>query len=217
MSYLGIDVTGGSRPFSFALLSELVPGSGLPEVVEGMSSLGWIPSRRSEIVKLVERLNPDVIAIDAPSGLPAGLRFECCFEDEPTCDCAIEGSWEDGPQKMRIAEHELASLGLGGFPTNKDSPLPWKALVREVLPVWEELQELGYQPGVDLIETFPYAAWRRLAPESVFEWRGGVKNDLYDAVLCALVAGCHHRAGTESLGEPEEGALVIPSLSWDAG
>jgi predicted nuclease with RNAse H fold len=217
MSYLGIDVTGGSRPFSFVLLDELVPNAALPEIVDGVASLGWIPARRQEIVALAERLSPDVIAIDAPSGVPAGLRFECCFEDEPACDCEIEGSWDGGPQKMRIAEHELAAMGLGGFPTNKDSPLPWKALVREVMPVWDELAELGYRPGVDLIETFPYAAWRRLAPSSVFEWRGGVKNDLYDAVLCALVAGCHHRGGTETLGEPEEGFLVIPSESWRGG
>ena len=118
MSYLGIDVTGGSRPFSFVLLDELVPDAALPEIVDGVASLGWIPARRQEIVALVERLSPDVIAIDAPSGVPAGLRFECCFEDEPACDCEIAGSWDGGPQKMRIAEHELAvSASAGSRPT----------------------------------------------------------------------------------------------------
>jgi hypothetical protein len=72
-------------------------------------------------------------------------------------------------------------------------------------PVWQQLHGMS-----QVIETYPYGVWRRLFPQSAFSWRSGVKNDSYDAILCAVAAERHYQGTTEVFGLPSEGQIVLP-------
>lgn len=109
---------------------------------------------------------------------------------------------------MRQCEHELMALGISLYATNKNSHADWKQLVSSMLPVWPTLRN---RPALHVLETYPYGIWRRLFAASPFAWRGGVKNDTYDAILCALVAELEARGQTQALGAAAEGRIVLPT------
>src|SRR3990172_10564625 len=97
--YLGLDLAAASlRPSGFAVL-----GDGAM-----LAAVGQIGPDQ-EIMALVDRRQPDIIAIDAPLSLPAGL---CCLEE--TCSCQPLAA--DG---LKAAERDLIALGIGLFRTNK--------------------------------------------------------------------------------------------------
>jgi predicted nuclease with RNAse H fold len=110
---------------------------------------------------------------------------------------------------MREAECEIRARGMSVYPTSKESPNSWKALVTAFRPVWPQLGRL-----TTVIETYPYAIWLQLtAPTGTpvpWPWKQ-VKNDTYDALLCAHLAELHHLGRTQSLGRASEGQIVIPS------
>lgn len=212
MSYLGIDITSGDKPYSFAVVGAGALEHPLSDGVAGVSSVGWVPPSLDGVLALVAETNPDVIAIDGPSGIPNGLVLACCFADNPQCDHVAEGLWHGRPRLMRFAEYELRALGIGVYPTSRSSPAHWKRIVRDLAVIWPALADLGYVLGTTLIETYPHGVWRRLFPNSQFQWTGGIKNDTYDAILCAMAGLFHHRHQSESLGDPAEGCIVVPHL-----
>lgn len=208
-SFLGIDVTSGKRPFSYAVVSCNIAKPASDCSISGVLEVGFIPGSTC-IPSLVKRLTPAGIAIDCPSGLPQGLQH-CCLQTPVTCGCIITSGWRGKPATMRQCEHELRAIRINSYATNKNSTSDWKNLVSSMSPVWNHLQTAGYQMGTTLLETYPYAIWRRLFARSPFTWRKGVKNDTYDAVLCALVAVLHSRGQTQALGNLAEGQIVLPA------
>jgi len=204
--FLGLDVNGGGRPFSYGVVAGSRIKAERGEWISGVREVGWIKSSVADIVALVKRLGPKVTAIDCPRGVPIGLSIECCFAPNSICDCQIAGTWNGRPQTMRKAEHELMSIGISIYPTSKNSTPTWKALVFSLSSVWEELGDI-----TDVIETYPYGIWKRLFPQSPFPWRGGVKNDSFDAVLCGVVAERHHQGSSEAFGEESEGKIILPT------
>lgn len=205
--YLGIDVSSGGRPFTYALVSGSAHIGPPNEGVSGVLEVGFIAGA-ADIAPLVAHLAPAGVAIDCPSGLPTGLQPACCLQTPAVCGCTITAMWGGAPATMRQCEHEVRALGMSVYPTNKNSPAYWKHLVSAMLPVWTAL---GTRPGLRLLETYPYAVWRRLFPASSFAWTGGVKNDTYDAILCAMVAELEARGQAQALGAAAEGRIVLPN------
>ena len=207
-TFLGIDLTGsGRRPSAYALM----------DAGGDVLDMGYLGDD-ADILRLVERHNPCYVALDAPFGLPRGL---CCLEE--SCPCSPES-----PQPGRACERELASrYGIPCFWTTKRTII--KAMVYRAIALRAAVEERG----AEVLETYPYAIkvrlfGRRLPKKSTPEgvaylrrrllallpalapWVESLGHDLCDAVVAAYAAVLHHRGCTEVLGDPSEGAMVIP-------
>ena len=209
MSSLGIDLAASSkRPSAYALLN-------------GDSELSEMGSFRTyeELLEVVDGHEPSLIAIDAPLTLPMGLD---CLEESCPCSPSLK-------QKGRAAEAELARMGIGCFYTSKRSII--KNLVYRGMKFYLNLTERRHK----VIEVYPYATKvvlfgdkipRKASPQGMAFIReklgglirglgptvDGLNHDRCDALLAAYTGCCHLGQGTDSLGLPEEGHIVIPKL-----
>ena len=190
-------------------------------IINGEATLGELGVFRThdELLMALEEHQPTLVAIDAPLYLPQGL---CCLEED--CDCApYQG------RKGRVAELELASMGIGCFFTTKRSII--KNLIYRGIDLREDLVRRGYQ----VIEVYPYATKVLLfgdevpakkSPESLpflKEKLGGLiqglgpyvsdlNHDRCDALLTAYTGYLYHMQRTDNLGVTEEGYITLPQL-----
>ena len=174
----------------------------------------------AELLDLIEAHRPQLIAIGAPLGLPAGL---CCLET--SCSCYITGPQRKGRQ----LELELSRMGISCFFTNKKSII--SNLIYRGVGLNRQLSEAGYR----VIEVYPHASKVILfgdkAPpknsagsiafmrERLSSLVQGLDDHLSrldrngcDAVLNAYTAVLHSQERTDTLGSPDEGLLVLPGL-----
>lgn len=173
-----------------------------------------------ELHKMVESCKPDLIAIGAPLGLPAGL---CCLETTHTCKFAT-------PQnKGRQSEIDLARMGISCFFTNKGSII--RNLIYRSIELNKHLSKMGYR----VIEVYPHAtkvllfgdnAPPKNNPGSVSYLKEkltplvagldphleAMDRNTCDAVLNAYTAVLHWQDKTDMLGNEDEGVLVLPKL-----
>jgi predicted nuclease with RNAse H fold len=174
----------------------------------------------NDLLALAEEYRPEVVAIDAPLSLPAGLD---CLEE--TCPCR-----QTLPHKGRACEQALARLGIGCYFTTKRSLI--KTMVYRGIALQVEL----VRRGLTVIEVYPFATRRRLfgrlpgkatragrealwarlrpllasgpaLPEAL------PSHDVLDALLAAYTGllYAHHQA--EALGDPTEGLLWLPKAA----
>lgn len=213
---MGWDLTTGpARPTAWALL-------------EGrrLASLGRADTDAA-LLALAERLRPDLVAIDAPLGLPRGL---CCLE--PSCPCRPAA-----PRAGREGERLLAREGIGSFFTTKRSLL--RRLVYRAMALRRALEGMG----VPAAEVFPYATrvrlWgrplpRKASPEGIALVREGLRalgldlgpwqrapltHDEADALLSAFTGLLWLEGKAVALGREDESPIVVPvpGLAGTAG
>ena len=134
--FLGIDLTSAEAKPSACL--------GLDRELHFMYS-GFL-YQDSAILEVVSRHEFEVVAIDAPLSLPAGL---CCLEE--SCSCQPQAG-----VKGRSCERELARLGIPCYFTTKKSII--KVMVYRGIRLKTELESMGYE----VIEVYPYASKVRL-------------------------------------------------------
>ena len=149
-----------------------------------------------------------VAAIDAPLSLPRG---RCCLRDD--CPCV-------GKAHFRVCDLELRAMKIKFFPITLG---PMRQLTLRGLGLKVKLE----RRGVQVFETYPGAAqdlWgipRQKDPEGLkrglerFKVKGNWQNpevtrDELDALTCALVARDFLRGDTMTLGDPQEGVMVLP-------
>ena len=192
---MGIDLAGSERkPTGICVL-------------EGRNARVWVVHTDGEIVEAVGQ-DTQVVAIDAPLSLPRG---RCCLRDD--CPCA-------GRAHFRVCDLELRRMKIKFFPITLG---PMRQLTLRGLSLKGKLEEKGLR----VFETYPGGAqdiWgipRHKDPQGLKEglkrfklqgnWsRPGVTEDELDALTCALVAGEHLRRNTVTIGDPEEGLMVLP-------
>ena len=171
-----------------------------------------------ELVKLVQREQPTLVAIGAPLNLPSGL---CCLDQ--SCECQF--SFSD--RKGRLLELELAKIGISCFYTNKGSIV--SKLVYRGIRLNRELKSVGY----NVIEVYPHATKTLLFGENVPPKHsrtsvsymiahltplvsGMEQYDLdrnaCDAIVNAYTGRLHYNCDTDVLGDKYEGELVLPKL-----
>ncbi|MCI0845149.1 MAG: DUF429 domain-containing protein, partial [Chloroflexi bacterium] len=132
MSVLGVDLRASSKkPSSFAVLDTQSHLTELSSFYED-----------SELIKLVDDLQPDLVAIGAPLNLPSGF---CCLDQ--TCDCRFSVS----DRKGRLLELELAKMGISCFYTNKGS------IIRDLIYRGIRLSKMLRESGHNVIEVYPHA------------------------------------------------------------
>ena len=209
MSVLGIDLSASTKkPSEFAVLD----GQGTLCHLDRFSGF-------DELFRSLEVLKPSLIAIDAPLALPLGLD---CLEESHSCAPLLD-------QKGRTAEQELAKMHIGCFFTTKRSII--KGLIYRGIDLRRELVDLGYE----VIEVYPYATkvilfGDKIPPKNTVRglaflkerlsqvvgglepYMDGVNHDGCDALLAAYTACLHKGDRTDSLGEAQEGHIVVPKL-----
>ena len=173
-----------------------------------------------ELMKLVDDLRPDLVAIGAPLNLPSGF---CCLDQ--SCDCRF--SVPD--RKGRLLELELAKMGISCFYTDKGSII--RELIYRGILLSQNLRDAGY----NVIEVYPHATKMLLFGDKVPPKNSAVSvsymighltplvsgmekhaDDLdrnsCDAIINAYTGQLHAQSNTDVLGDPEEGILVLPKL-----
>lgn len=167
---------------------------------------------------------PDVIAVDAPLSLPAGM---CCLD--PACSC-------HGAEGLvgRDCERELARAGIPCYFTTK------RSIVKPMAQRGIRLKALLQQEGHRVIETYPYASkvllWGKPIPRksqhpglrflqqrlacampSLQRYIAGFDHDLCDATVAAYTAYLECRGETRCLGNAAEGTIFVPRQAVCAG
>jgi len=210
MSVLGVDLRASrKKPSSVAILDS---HSHLTELGSFYEDI--------ELMKLVDDLRPDLVAIGAPLNLPSGF---CCLDQ--SCDCRF--SVPD--RKGRLLELELAKMGISCFYTNKGSII--RELIYRGILLSQNLRDAGY----NVIEVYPHATKMLLFGDKVPPKNSAVSvsymighltplvsgmgkhaDDLdrnsCDAIINAYTGQLHAQSNTDVLGDPEEGILVLPKL-----
>ncbi|MBI2943920.1 MAG: NUDIX domain-containing protein [Candidatus Wallbacteria bacterium] len=172
---------------------------------------GWLPQGVS------------VVGVDAPQSLPFGMG-RCCLEAEPRCECS-----EEVPPWGRAADRGLMELGVIRTVDRRGRRLRREWILRSL-----ELADLLRLSRLRAIEVCAAAARRELLerPMGRVAFRGRLElqraliglvpglpapaRDLLSqaelgAVLAAYTAREHALGRTRLLGDPAEGAIVMPA------
>jgi uncharacterized protein len=162
-----------------------------------------------DIFATVDTVAPQLIAIDAPLGLPAG---RCCLLN--TCVCA-------GTTHFRMSDYELRRMGIRFFPITLG---PMRQLTQRGMHLKAVLENRGFA----VIETYPGAAqdiWGIPRQRDVAGLRRGLSRfrlqglhrsepspHVLDAVTCALVGQLYLCGVASSIGSPDEALMILPPL-----
>ncbi len=184
MKIIGIDLAGKQEnPSGFCIL-------------EGERLILKTLYSDDDIVQNVRKVDPSLVAIDAPLSLPKG---RCCLEKD--CKCAVGGHF-------RQAERDIRPYG-------RVLPLTFrgmKMLTMRGIRLADELKK-DYQ----VIETHPRTNQKLLGFQDLKE----DLNQIYDlpedpteheldAVLASLTGYLYLKGRVLELGDPEEGIIIIP-------
>lgn len=149
-----------------------------------------------EIIESVKKVNPQVIAIDAPLSLPKG---RCCLEKD--CECAAGGHF-------RQAERDIRPYG-------RVLPLTFrgmKMLTLRGIALGRKLRK-----DFEVIETHPRTSQKMLGFQDLKKNLNRIYNlpddpteHELDAALAALTGYLYLKGCVLELGDPEEAVIVIP-------
>ena len=210
MAVLGVDLRASrKKPSSIAILDSQ---SHLTELASFFED--------SELIKLVDDIHPDLVAIGAPLNLPSGF---CCLDQ--SCEC----HFSKPNRKGRLLELELAKMGISCFYTNKGS------IIRELIYRGIQLSKTLRDAGHTVIEVYPHASKMLLFGDKVppknsavsisymighltplvsgmEEHADDLDRNTCDSIINAYTGQLHAQSNTDILGDPDEGILVLPKL-----
>jgi predicted nuclease with RNAse H fold len=173
-----------------------------------------------ELVQLIQTLQPSLIAIGTPLGLPDGL---CCLET--SCNCQTSSPHRKGRQ----LELELSRMGISCFFTGKGSII--SSLIYRGIKLRRQLSDMG----LEVIEVYPHATkvvlfgdkvppknnpqnldfMKKHLPgliQGLEPYLPSMDRNLYDAVVNSYTAYLHSQDSTDLLGSQKEGFLALPKL-----
>jgi histidinol phosphatase-like PHP family hydrolase/predicted nuclease with RNAse H fold/dephospho-CoA kinase len=191
---IGLDLTAGDKATGVAFLRGLS--------VETCSLFS-----DAEILNYVRERYPAIVSIDSPLGLPGG-------KDSIDPDAGI----------MRVAEYDLASIGIPAYPSLIDS---MQNLTLRGIRLRRAIEGLPNAPRV--IESYPGAAQDILCiprkQKSLELLREGLRrlgltgpgietrsHDEMDAITSAIVGRFFEAGSFEPMGIPSEAQLIVPKV-----
>ena len=191
---IGVDLTAGRKASGVALLDGTR--------VETCSLVS-----DQEIVQYVRERRPNIVSIDSPLGIPGG-------GESPAPNNGI----------VRMAEHDLASIGISAYPALIDSMKPLTMRGIRLRRILESLED-----GPLVIESYPGAAQDVLSiprkQKGLNLLRGGLRrlgltgpgleshsHDEIDAITSAIVARYYECGSFQALGTPVEAQLIVPAI-----
>jgi len=192
---VGIDLTAGDKATGVAVLNDFF--------VETCSLFS-----DEEILRYIEEHKPGIVSIDSPLGLPGG-------GDTIDPKAGI----------MRVAEHDLASIGIPAYPSLIAS---MENLTLRGIRLRRAIEKLSQPPRV--IESYPGAAQDILCiprkQKSLGLLREGLRrlgltgsgletrsHDEMDAITSAIVGRYFEAGSFEPMGIPSEAQLIVPKVS----
>lgn len=194
MRVIGIDLAGSKNR-----------NTGICVMNEELEAKCFVVHEDKEILEIVEKFKPDLVAIDAPLSLPKGRRSLRKKEKIHFREC----------------DRKLLELGIKFFPITLG---PMRMLTRRGIKLRKALERKGYK----VIEVYPGATQDilKIARKSVSlkKLREGLEklgikiekrkltHDELDAITAAYTAFLHLRGKTLTLGNEEEGTIVIPTF-----
>ncbi len=183
MKIIGLDLAGvETRPSGFCTL-------------EGMKAKTCLVYTDEEIVQKIEKINLEIIAIDAPLSLPEGRK-------------SIE---ERTNVHLRECDRELLRRGIKFFPITLG---PMRKLTKRGIRLKRILENKGFK----VIEVYPGGAQDVLGiprkQQGLEQLRiKGLTQEMndheLDAVTCAYVGKLFLEGKSETLGNPD-GGIVMP-------
>jgi histidinol phosphatase-like PHP family hydrolase/predicted nuclease with RNAse H fold/dephospho-CoA kinase len=198
---VGLDLTAGQKATGVALL-------------EGLEVKTCSLVSDEEILDYVQQHKPAIVSIDSPLGLPGGGN-----------------SVDPRSGIVRVAEHDLASIGIPAYPALIDS---MKNLTLRGIRLRRLIEQLPCRPHV--IESYPGAAQDILClprkQKGLDLLREGLRrlgltggglaaksHDEMDAITSAIVGRYYESGLFEPMGIPSEAELIVPkvrSLGFDS-
>jgi len=191
---IGIDLTAGDKATGVAVLNDCS--------VETCSLFS-----DEEILAYVRKYKPKIVSIDSPLGLPGG-----------------GDSIDPKAGIMRVAEHDLASIGIPAYPSLIDS---MENLTLRGIRLRQAIEAFPRAPRV--IESYPGAAQDILCiprkQKSLDLLREGLRrlglngvgletrsHDEMDAITSAIVGRYFEVGLFEPMGIPSEAQLIVPKV-----
>jgi predicted nuclease with RNAse H fold len=192
MKVFGIDLAGSEKR-----------NTGVCVLNEKLEAKCFIVHKDEEILELIEKFKPDLIAIDAPLSLPKGRKSL------------------DKKEKIHFREcdRKLFELGIKFFPITLG---PMRMLTERGMKLRKILEEKCYK----VIEVYPGATQDILKiprkNEGTKKLLNGLKklgikveerelsDDELDAITAAYTGYLYIKKLSLSLGDPNEGTIVIP-------
>jgi histidinol phosphatase-like PHP family hydrolase/predicted nuclease with RNAse H fold/dephospho-CoA kinase len=191
---IGIDLTAGNKATGVAFLNDCV--------VETCSL-----SSDEELLAYIRKRRPKIVSIDSPLGLPGG-----------------GDSIDPRAGIVRVAEHDLASIGIPAYPALIDS---MRNLTLRGIRLRRAIEELPNAPRV--IESYPGAAQDILCiprkQKSLDLLREGLRrlglkgsgletrsHDEMDAITSAIVGRFFECRLFEPMGIASEAQLIVPKV-----
>lgn len=192
---VGIDLTAGDKSTGVSLL-------------DGLSVDTCSLCSDQEILRYIQKHEPAIVSIDSPLGLPGG-----------------GDSIDPAAGIMRVAEHDLASIGIPAYPSLIDS---MEKLTLRGIGLRRALETLPRAPRV--IESYPGAAQDILCiprkQKSLELLREGLRrlgltgpgietrsHDEMDAITSAIVGRYFEVGSFEPMGIPSEAQLIVPKVA----
>jgi histidinol phosphatase-like PHP family hydrolase/predicted nuclease with RNAse H fold/dephospho-CoA kinase len=191
---VGLDLTAGDKPTGVAILNS--------HHVETCSLF-----TDDEILALIHQRKPKIVSIDSPLGLPGG-------GESISPEAGI----------VRVAEHDLASIGIPAYPALIDS---MRNLTLRGIRLRRAIEQQQHAPRV--IESYPGAAQDILSvprkQKSLQLLREGLRrlglngpgletrsHDEMDAITSAIVGRYFNSGLFEPMGIPSEAQLIVPKV-----
>jgi predicted nuclease with RNAse H fold len=194
MIVIGIDLAGSEKR-----------NTGICILKETLEAKCFVVHKDEEILDLIEKFKPDLIAIDAPLSLPKGRKSL------------------DRREKIHFREcdKKLFELGIKFFPITLG---PMRMLTKRGIKLRKILEKNGYK----VIEVYPGAtqdilkiARKNVSLKKLREGleKLGIKieereltHDELDAITAAFTGYLHLNKKSLSLGNEKEGVIIIPKL-----
>jgi len=191
---LGIDLAGSEKRYSGVCIMD-----------ESLNARTLSLKRDEEIISCAIKENPIVIAIDAPLSLPLGK-------------ISLE---EPAPIHLRECDRALLKMGIKLFPASLG---PMRKLTNRGI----KLRKIFEEKGFEVIEVLPGATQDLLGiprkHQDIKALAKGLKElgikgikenmsgDELDAITCAYTALLYLKRKYYSVGNEEEGIIIIPKI-----